>query len=114
MALHGWRSVTPHGLPTRVVVARSKLMDVRRATSRDYHRIMIAAAISSAIKIGSSTGGTSHSRSSNFCSPDMTPPFWLGGSAILSVTDSSRGGSGDVRYISTRSANSEGNHKHKL
>jgi hypothetical protein len=50
-----------------------------------------AAATSSAKKIGSKTGGTSHSRMLNFPVFDMLTAFGRGGSAKLSVTDNGRG-----------------------
>jgi hypothetical protein len=50
-----------------------------------------AAATSSAKKIGSKTGGTSHSRMLNLPVFDMLTAFGRGGSAKLSVTDNGRG-----------------------
>jgi hypothetical protein len=55
-----------------------------------YQRIMTAPAISRPKKIGNNIGGTSHSRRLNFWILDIRPPFF-GGSAKLSVTDSSQG-----------------------
>ena len=51
----------------------------------------IAAATNSARKIGSSIGGTSHSRILNLSIFDIFTAFGRGGSAMLSVTGNSLG-----------------------
>jgi hypothetical protein len=56
-----------------------------------YHRMSTAAATSSAKKIGSKIGGTSHSRMLNLLVFDMLTAFGRGGSAMLSVTGNSLG-----------------------
>ena len=50
-----------------------------------------AAATSSAKKIGSNIGGTSHSRMLNLPVFDILTAFGRGGSAMLSVTDIGQG-----------------------
>ena len=61
---------------------------------RDYAGVVlynIAPAMSSARKIGSNTGGTSHSRILNEDDFDIWPPSVQAGAQTLSVTDSSPG-----------------------
>jgi len=55
-----------------------------------------AAAMSSARKAGSSTGGTSQLRKSNEEDFDIRPPLIEAGALALSVTDKSLGASGDA------------------
>jgi hypothetical protein len=64
------------------------------ALQRDYDGFAlynIAPTMSSARKIGSNTGGTSHSRILNEDDFDIWPPLVEAGAQTLSVTDSSPG-----------------------
>jgi len=62
------RAATALGSRTRIGAERTSLIEehgVLRFATLDHHRIAIAAATSSTRKMGSNTGGTSHSRKLN-------------------------------------------------
>jgi hypothetical protein len=61
----------------------------------------IAAATNSTRKIGSNSGGTSHSRILDLLIFDILTASGRGGSAMLSVTDNSRGARGDKEDMVT-------------
>ena len=75
-----------------------------------YNCRSAATAIRNAKKIGTSTGGISHSRISNLRVSDIRPPFQgQGGSTTLSVTDNSQEARGDFNCLAVPSTNSEVN-----
>jgi hypothetical protein len=88
-------TATPRGMRPSPITTRSRASTAHHVghspPPRHHHWIMTAPAISRPSKTGTIIRGTSHSWSLNFWMVDTLTAFFCGGSASLSVTDSSQG-----------------------